>query len=221
MRISDDAPSRTLRMARVVKTHPAGQALDVIFLDDGSYGGSVKALSHSASSTSGLVDMAPPTPNTASEDDAWSSEQTNPDGDGDGMDMTAVVAMVGNIPVCLGYVFPPVNHLAMKEGNYTKIDRHHSDFATVTESNGNHTLIHPGQAAIHVGNGQAINLEGADHDGVYKINKNKELKAQIYLSVSEAVIRLNNGIIDISARTTINITCDGDVVVRGKKIYLN
>lgn len=225
--VGEQVAGNSLRFAKIIKTHAPSHSVDVVYADDGTRACGVQVMTPRASTNSGVVDL--PEPSTP-DDDEWSPKPTNPYGDNDKRDMLAVVAMVGVTPVVIGYVFPQVNHLAMKEGTHLMIDRHGSDLTVVTEDNANHTVLHPDGSYIHIGNGTKPNLEGQDYDEVFKIYRNKNVPASIVLYTKHASITIGSGgdisiyaegNITMSAGNHIGITAGGTVSVSAETITLN
>lgn len=209
--ITEKVAGTAIRMARVVKNHHSSQAMDLVFLDDGSRATGCPKMSHNAGTDSGEVDMPPITP--SKDDDGWGIKASNPYCETDDRDAYAVVAMVGVTPVVMGYLPPQVNHMNFPDGTDTKINRHHSDFVQTTEGNANFSLAHPGGSFINLGTGAPPNLEGKDHDKVWKIKRNKT-SASITLSTPKATIV-------VKANGDITITAQGTVAISGSLITLN
>ncbi len=94
---------RYAKVERVASKH----AVDLVFLDDGSRVPGVRVLSASASTNTGSVDLATPTP---APDDAGIQPTLD-------RDAFAVVGFMGNIPIVLGFLFPSVCQLMFEELN--------------------------------------------------------------------------------------------------------
>ena len=144
--ISEQPQGATLRLCKVVKVHPSDHSVDVVAMDNGAKMANVQLLAPTASTRSGRVDL--PEPDVADEDNPWSPKMTGK------QDLLAVIAMMGGTPLCLGFLYPQVNELAMPEDTKNlRIERHASDFYTVTQDDAVHSICHPGGAYISFGGG--------------------------------------------------------------------
>ena len=155
--ISEQPQGATLRLCKVVKVHPSDHSVDVVAMDNGAKMANVQVIAPTASTRSGRVDL--PEPDVADQENPWSLKMTGK------QDLLAVIAMMGGTPLCLGFLYPQVNELAMPEDdeNYKNfsIERHASDFYTITTDKAVKSMCHPCGAYISFGGGY-INLGHID-----------------------------------------------------------
>ncbi len=170
--ISEQPQGTVIRVGKVVKVHIEDHSLDIVMLDNGARYHHVPALSASAGTRAGRVDL--PEPDTKDANNPWSQAMTET------FDILAVVAMTSLMPVCLGYLYQPVNQLAMpKETKNLRIDRHASDVYTATDDSANTATHHPYGAYFSIGASGTPKIEKAgDFDRQWKLTRNKRNVAQ-------------------------------------------
>jgi hypothetical protein len=158
-----------LRLAKVAYVHPAGQHLDVIFLDSGEYCRNVQVMSPYAGTDFGFTTGIP-----EPEKEGWDENKTT---DPDKRDIIAVVAYMGSYALCLGFLYPQITQLAFDKdnGRNRMIERSPSDHYRTIDENANFEQYHPGDAWFRVGEGIAHDdLTGKDFDKRWKLKRNKD-----------------------------------------------
>lgn len=144
--ISQQPQGAVLRLGKVVKVHPSDHSIDLVMLDNGAKMANVQLLAPTASTRSGRVDL--PEPELPDPENPWSLKMSEK------QDLLAAIAMMGGTPICIGFLYPQVNELAMPEDSKNlRIERHASDFYTVTQDDAIHSMCHPGGAYISFGGG--------------------------------------------------------------------
>lgn len=161
-----DQATTVLRLARVTYVHPESHMMDVIYLDTGDFGRNVQLMSPMAGSDFGTSGMAFP-----------DEEGHEPNMRNEGRVITAVVASINGINVCLGFLFPQVSQMAFpKEGHKNRmVTRYPSDVVTTFDGDGNAFILLPSggcYAGFGPDSGSPPALEGQDFDGLYAISRN-------------------------------------------------
>ncbi|MEN8259476.1 MAG: hypothetical protein ABFS02_02625 [Pseudomonadota bacterium] len=159
-----------LRLAKVTHVHPAGQHLDVIFLDSGEHCRNIQVMSPYAGTDFGFTSGIP-----EPEKEGWGENKVT---DPDKRDIIAVVAYMMNYPICIGFLYPQVTHMAFekeKGGRNRMIERSPSDHYRTIDEHANFEQFHPGDAWVRVGEGIAHeDLTGKDFDKRWEIKRNKD-----------------------------------------------
>lgn len=152
-----------VRVARVCHVHPEGHSFDGIFCDTGDYCRNVQVLSPMAGTDFGFASGIP-----APEEEGWEeNREINPDR----RDVLAVVTTCSAGLLCLGFLYPQVNHMAFtKEQDKNRmIERHTSDFYRTINDAADMDMVHPGGAWMRMGFGPIPDiLEGRDYDKRWK-----------------------------------------------------
>lgn len=173
-----------IRVARVCHVHPESHSFDGIFCDTGDYCRNVQVLSPMAGTDFGFSSGIP-----APEEEGWDeNREINPDR----RDLLAVVTTCSAGLLCLGFLYPQVNHLAFtKSGDKNRmIERHTSDWYRTVDDMGNMDIVHPGLALggvpkifmrMGVGPLPAI-LTGRDYDNRFALKRNPLQQAMITLA---------------------------------------
>ena len=162
--ISEQPQGAVLRLGKVVKVHPSDHSVDLVMMDNGAKMANVQLLAPTASTRSGRVDL--PTPDSVDDENPWSLKMSET------QDLLAAIAMMGGTPICIGFLYPQANELAMPEGTQNlRIDRHASDFYQTIDDSAVMTMHHPGGAYLSIGGGYNV-LDGKDFDQKWKINRN-------------------------------------------------
>lgn len=156
----------SLKLARVVATHPEDHSVDLVMVEDGARLAGVQVLSFSASSNTGFNDL--PDPGAPASGDKWSlSEKTD-------RDMLAVVGYIGRVPVVQGFLFPQVCELLFAD-RQRRMDRHASDLYTTIDKDGNLEVYHPSGTFMRIATTMPHDdLTGDDFDKKFKITKNTD-----------------------------------------------
>lgn len=200
-----------LRIAKVVRFVPEAHAADLLFLDDGSRVPMVQVLAGSASTNTGVADMAQP--GTPPSGDMWGPQDSGT------RDILAVVGYVRRAPVVLGFLYPQVAQMLFADRN-RKVERHASDVYTTIDDDGNVEVYHPSGTYFRIGTDPAHeDLTGKDFDGKWKIERNTDKAVHVHLSVKNAgaeVASLNMdpaGNVDLANQGNLNATVGGEANV--------
>lgn len=152
--IGEQPQGAILRLGKVVKVHPSDHSVDLVMMDNGAKLANVQVLSPTASTRSGRVDL--PEPDIEDQSKPWSLKMSKK------QDLLAAVAMMAGTPICIGFLYPQVNELAMVEDTKNlAIQRHASDFYHITTDEAVKTFCHPGGAYLSFG-GNYFNLGHKD-----------------------------------------------------------
>jgi len=163
-----------LLLARVVGVHPGDQAVDLVFLHDGSRAPKVQY-------TSGLPIGT----------DFGHAGIPRPDGAGDGedtggRDIIAVVALFRRLPVVIGFLPPQVCAVLFDEPGRV-VHRTPSDVYCTTDAEGNTELYHPSGTFLRIATTAAHeDLTGKDRDGKWAITRNTSKAVHVQLTVANA-----------------------------------
>lgn len=172
--IQPDYSTSTIRIARVTHVHPEGQAIDVIFLDTGDFGRNVQVMSPMAGTDFGFTSGIP-----APEEEG---HEPNLSDDPDKRTITCVVASVGGVHICLGFLYPQVTEMAFTKESHPNrtITRYPSDVYTTVDDDANAFIVHPRIGSVFIGMGEGAlgkpKLEGEDFDGRFKLKHNTKEK---------------------------------------------
>lgn len=178
--IQDHFSANVIRLARVTAVHPEAQKIEVIFLDNGDFGRDVQVMSPMAGSNFGYTGIMSPgveghEPNMNEEPgtEPW---------------ITAVVACLQGLHVCLGYLYPQVTQMAFTKKNHKNrvINRHPSDWYTTIDKDANVSARHPvGETFFAIGEKySADNLYLKDFDQIFNAKKNGDKNPVLRVSVS-------------------------------------
>lgn len=211
--ISERLSGTVIRIGKITAVHPQANAIDVMFVDDGSRMVGVQVLRPRAGTRSGVMGLDKP---AEPSDDPWDAVLT-----GD-QDVLAIVALTSAMPVCLGFLPPQVGQMTFEEeGLY--LDRYPSDAYTLTDKDGGYEINHPSGAHIVINEpGEPRDIDRRDFDERWRIEKNADKKPHIMLKTNNSFIRIswddnsnpyNDGAITIQA--------SGKVIVIGQTIELN
>ena len=152
--IGEQPQGAILRLGKVVKVHPSDHSVDLVMMDNGAKLANVQVLSPTASTRSGRVDL--PEPDIEDQSKPWSLKMSKK------QDLLAAVAMMAGTPICIGFLYPQVNELAMVDDTKNlAIQRHASDFYHITTDAAVKTFCHPGGAYLSFG-GNYFNLGHKD-----------------------------------------------------------
>jgi hypothetical protein len=189
--------SSTSKRARVVALHPEDHSCDLVMLSDGSRLSGVQIMSSSASTNTGLNDLAAPTP--APGGDKWNASLKT------GRDIVAIVDWCENNPYVVGFLFPQICQMTFKDPN-RKIDRHASDFYQTIDGKGNVEWSHPSGTYLRIGTSpEHEDLTGKDFDKKWAIKNNTGTAPHVHLTVASAG----------SVVATLDIAPSGAITVTG------
>ena len=209
--ISQQPQGAVLRLGKVVKVHPSDHSIDLVMLDNGAKMANVQLLAPTASTRSGRVDL--PEPELPDPENPWSLKMSEK------QDLLAAIAMMGGTPICIGFLYPQVNELAMPEDTKNlAIERHASDFYTVTTDTAVKTFCHPGGSYLSMG-GAYANLNKKDFDQQWEIKRNlNEITTTIYNPTAPSNTKRSSGTISCNSST---ITLKSEGGKGGASIVLN
>jgi hypothetical protein len=168
----------SLRLAKVAAAHPEANAVDLVFLDDGSQIPMVQVMSGFAGTNFGLAGLAEPS--LPPSGDKWDLAESKD------RDIMAIVGFLKRMPVVLGFLFPQIGQMTFPDVN-RRIDRHPSDVYTTIDDDGNLEVYHPSGTYVRIGTAAAHeDLTGKDYDKKFKIEKNTETAVHVQLTVKNA-----------------------------------
>jgi len=203
--IGQQPQGAVLRIGKVVKIHASDHSVDMVMMDNGARMANVQVLSTSAATRSGRVDL--PEPELPDTSNPWSLEMSEK------QDVLGVIALADGIPLCIGFLYPQVNQLAMpEETKNLRIERHASDYYEVTDDQANHCQRHPGGAYVSIGTPIAV-AEASDFDKKWKLERNKTGAAVTLYSPGESTVTVNGG--------TISGVASGLISLKAPRIELN
>lgn len=184
------------KRGKVVAIHWEDHSCDLVMLADGSRLTGVQILSSSASTNTGLNDLA--APGAAPGGDKWNASQKT------GRDITAIVGWADGVPFVNGFLFPQICQMTFKDAN-RKIDRHASDFYHTVDGAGNAEWYHPSGTYLRIGTSPAHeDLTGKDFDKKWKIANNTGSAPHVHLTVANAGAVVAT--LDISPAGAITVT---------------
>lgn len=166
------------RWARVVRVHPGGYSVDLLFLDDGARVPSVQVLSPSASTNTGINDL--PEPVLPDPNNQYGLKESKD------RDIYAKVSYIGGTPVVDGFLFPQVCQMLFADMN-RRVNRHASDVYSTIDALGNAELYHPSGTYFRIATDPSHeDLTGKDQDQKWKIAKNTMAAVHVHLEVHNA-----------------------------------
>lgn len=193
--IGEQPQGAILRLGKVVKVHPSDHSVDLVMMDNGAKLANVQVLSPTASTRSGRVDL--PEPDIEDQSKPWSLKMSKK------QDLLAAVAMMAGTPICIGFLYPQVNELAMPEGTKNlAIERHASDFYSTTTDSATMTMHHPGGSYFSMG-GNYNDFKEKDFDKKWEIKRNiREITTTIY----------NPNVKNATKKSSGKISCDCKII---------
>ena len=191
------------RKAIVVACHPEDNSVDLVMCDDGARLSGVPVMSQSGSARSGSVDM-PEMPN-ATGDAKWDITKRH------GQDMEALVATMGRgNPIVVGFLYPQISQMTFKDAK-RKFTRHQSDVYHTIDGNGNVELYHPSGAYVRIAESlDHEDLEKKNFDESLVLDRNKDKKVGMRVSLGGVKIDIKDGVVTIDAKRV--VVPNGDVV---------
>lgn len=193
------------RKGIVVACHPEDNSVDLVMCDDGARLSGVPVMAHSASARSGSVDM-PEMPNKTGED-KWNITKRH------GQDMEALVAVMGRgNPIVVGFLYPQISQMTFKDAK-RKFTRHQSDVYHTIDGDGNVELYHPSGAYVRIAEKlDHEDLEKKNFDESLVLDRNKDKKVGMRVSLGGVKIDIKDGVVTIDAK---KVVVSGDVVASG------
>lgn len=202
------------RLVKVCYVYPQGHQFDGVFLDTGEYARCIQMASPYAGTDFGFTSGIP-SPEREGYDE---NKDTRPDK----RSVIAVVIPIATGYIGLGFLFPQVNHLAFDKNNHKDrlIERHPSDVYRTIDKDGNLEIVHPSGAHILISeHTDPTDLEGQDHDGLWKVRHNTDKDVTITLRTATVQIQIKpdgilidagNNPVDIKG-SEVNVDCDMNV----------
>ena len=201
--------ANTLRIVRITAVHPEGQKFEGIALDNGDFIRDVQVASPMAGTDFGFTSGLP-RPEVEGHDE-------NMTDDPDRRTLTAVVATLQGINICLGFIYPQITQMAFtKQGDPDRlIERHPSDFYRTVSGDADMDLVHPSQAYIRIGEGTTPDaLDGRDFDRRWRIKHNMGRSASITLATPHAKVTVSGDgdvIIDADGRISLSTKAQAEI----------
>jgi hypothetical protein len=215
----------------VVATHPEGQSIDVVIIEDGSRISNVQVMVPSGSSNTGAVDL--PVIGAPQGDAQWDLTQPVE------RYVRAVLAFYRGVPICIGFLLPQITQLTFQRQNF-KVERHASDVYSTINSAGDMETYHPSGTYFRIGASPVHeDLTAQDFDQQWAIKNNTGAAVHAHLVVANAgsvvatvdidpagnVTVTNNGnltttttgnaMVNVSGTTTINSTGNVSITSQG------
>jgi|GEM_PF-2490979 len=179
----------------VVAIHPEDHSVDVVLFEDGTRLAGVQVMSTSATSNSGLADLAAPTAGMG--DSRWDLTQRT------GRQVHAVVGFMGREPYVQGFLFPQLCQMTFADKN-RRVDRHASDFYQTIDGAANAEWYHPSGTFLRIGATPGHeDLTGKDYDGRWNIAENTDTAPYVNLTLANAG----------AVKCTVQIDPEGNVTV--------
>lgn len=209
------------RMVRVAYVWPGAQTFDGVAMDTGDYIRSIQVLSPYAGTDFGFTGGIP-----SPESEGW---EENKEIDPNKRDIVGIVINIKGRPVCLGFCYPQVTHLAFtKEADKNRlIERHTSDVYRSISDEGDMDIVHPSGAWIRIGKGEdPDDLTGRDFDHRWHLKHNKSNKISITIRNTSGdyngkIVIDQDGNIEIKAQDHLRITAGETITILAKTIVNN
>lgn len=130
-----------MRIGIVAEVHHTDHSVDLVMADDGSRIVGAQILTPNGSTRSGTVDLPEVKP---AGKDKWDVTKRS------GQDLRAVVAYISGHPVVMGFLYPQVNQMLVKDGKTARY-RHQSDVETLIDGKGNTQVTLPNGTYMRIG----------------------------------------------------------------------
>ena len=167
-----------LELARVVRSHPEKNKVDLIFTASGRRAAGVRVMAGVAGGNHGFSDL--PEPDV---DDPQNPYETGLTGK---RDIVALVGYAGRIPIVVGFLHPESSQCLFEDKN-RMVYRHASDFYATVDGKGNFILRHPSGTYLGIGDTAELeDLTGKDYNGLWALTANAESSAYIHLAVANS-----------------------------------
>src|ERR1700741_2691279 len=151
-----------LREGIVVGAHPEDHSVDVIMADTYQRIAGIQVLSPTANSSSGTADLG--VPDALDGDAKWDMSKRS------GLDTIACIDFSGNMPVVVGFKFPPIGQMPFADKN-RRLQRHSADVYSTVDSAGNCELAWPnGSFFLLAATPEHEDLTGKDFDKKWAIS---------------------------------------------------
>ncbi|RKP44682.1 hypothetical protein D7S86_27005 [Pararobbsia silviterrae] len=98
----------------------------------------------------------------------------------------AVISYIGQVPICLGFVFPQVSQMTFDRKNF-RVDRHGSDVYSTINDSGDIEQYHPSGTFLRIASSPTHeDLTGQDFDQQWAIERNTSAAVYVNLTVANA-----------------------------------
>lgn len=196
-------------LAKVVGVHWESGTVDLVFMGSGRPMNNVRVQSSSASTNTGLNDLAKP-------DGPDASKKFEKGGLTGTRDIIACVQYFSGLPVVTGFLPPIVSEMQFADEE-RMIYRHASDVYQTIDKDGNFEFAHPGGAYIRIGTTTPHeDLTGKDFDKKWKIRRNIGKQVHIHVEQAGGKATLDiapDGAIAITTDTTVSVNATGNATV--------
>lgn len=189
-----------MRLGKVVAVHPEDHSCDVIMLDDASRYAGVQVMAGMAGLDCGISALVEP--ELADAKDKWSLKDTG------SRDVLAVVGMLRQQPIILGFLHQQVTQMLFARKNF-HVRRHPSDVYATTDDEGNLEVAHPSGTFVRIAvNPEHEDLTGKDFDKRWKIKRNKAKAVSVRIEVQNAGARKSTWTMKPDGTVTLDATSD-------------
>jgi len=186
-----------LRRAIIVEVHPQDHSVDLVMLDDGTRHIGVPVQTQNGSARSGTTDL----PEVPKSDNKWDITKRN------GQDMEANVAFVGRSPVVIGFTFPQVNQMLLKDPKAYRY-RHQSDVEQLIDGDGNIQVTHPSGTYIRIGESTAVDTLAGKYADTSSTDRNQSKQVNIHIGMAGGVLELT-----MSPTGAVSLRCNQGVSI--------
>lgn len=203
-----------MRIGIVAEVHHNDHSVDIVMADDGSRIVGAQVLTKNGSTRSGSVDLPEVKP---AGKDKWDVTKRS------GQDLRAIVGYVSGHPVVLGFLYPQVNQMLLKDGKAARY-RHQSDVETLIDGDGNMQITHPSGTYIRIGESpDKDDMAGKfTDDSATDRNTGKQVSVRIGMAGGTAVLTIApGGQVTLTTQAGVSVTADGDVTVKSPHVTLD
>lgn len=203
----------TMRRGIVVAVHPEDHSVDLVMADDGSRLTGVQVMTPNGSTRSGTVDL----PAIPEKKDKWDITKRTE------QEMLATVGYIGCNPVVVGFMYPQVNQMLLKDPKARRF-RHQSDVETLIDGDGNMQISHPSGTYIRIG--EAIESDGLDgkHADSSATDRNQAKAVNIHIGMAGGALELTmspSGAVSLRCNQGVSIDAGMAVTVKAPSVTLD
>lgn len=201
-----------LEMAQVVEVHPESNSVDVVMMRTGRRIPGCQVLAPSAGTTFGLSGLTMPDITGDKYEAIRSGTQ----------DIYALVAIVGTVPLVLGFLYPQVSEMLFEERD-REIDRHVSDVYKTINKDGDFEFYHPSGAFVRIAvDTDHEDLTGKDYDKKWKISRNTDKLVDMRVEITNAngfqssLLMTKDGNVELTTTSDVIVTAGANVSVNAQ-----